>query len=156
MRAVLNCMLMLFVAFFLMACQSTARGPVFTEKSFDVKNKALIYVYSGYGGTGISTPSILVNGQKIGDLAGSGYLFYEVTPGQQTIQVPRSMTWDIKTPSLKFEAISGETYFVKYIVYPIGSDIYPTGIIDTKFFAKLELISSTLGLSEISTLKLSN
>lgn len=156
MRAVIGCMLVFFAAFCLVACQSAASGPRFAEKVFDINNRALVYVYSDYGSTGISTPGILVDGKKVGDLAGSGYLFYEITSGNHTIQVPKSMTWDIKTPSLQFEAKAGEQYFVKYIVYPVGSDVYPNGIIDTKFFAKLELVRSTLGLSEISTLKLSN
>lgn len=155
MRSVLSKTACIVVFTLLVGCQSTANGPQFVEQTFNIESNALIYIYSDYGYTGISTPSILVDGKRIGSLASSGYLYKEVAPGSYSIEVPKSMTWDLRTSPLRLTVEAGNKYFVKYFVRTTGSDIYPTGIIDTHFNSKLELIPSNQGAEEINLMKLS-
>ena len=96
-----------------------------------------------------------MNEKKLGSLARNGYLYTKAASGTYKFEVPKSLTWDTQTLPIIIDVELGKQYFVKYTVYPVGSDLYPSGIIDTHFYSKLEVVPSRAGKLEIKNRKLS-
>jgi hypothetical protein len=92
---------------------------------WDYENTALLYVYrpaTEWSMDELETPSFNVNGERLFNIKGGGYTWYEMEPGQFEIVVRRGIfgfegiEWfEIKrVAEIEFEAKAGKVYYLRY------------------------------------------
>lgn len=104
---------------------------------WDYENYALVYIYrpvSEWAMDEVEAPSFNVNGQRLFNIKGGGYTWYEFEPGSYDIKVRRGIFGFEKIGittsktysdfSMKFEA--GKAYYLRY------SEIDPIGVVSDK------------------------
>ncbi|MCH2040834.1 MAG: DUF2846 domain-containing protein [Saccharospirillaceae bacterium] len=92
---------------------------------WDYENTALLYVYrpaTEWSMDELETPSFNVNGERLFNIKGGGYTWYEMEPGSYDIVVRRGIfglegiEWfEIKRiAEIAFEAKAGKVYYLRY------------------------------------------
>lgn len=126
---------------------------------WDYDNTALLYVYrpaTEWSMDELGTPSFNVNGQRLVNLKGGGYTWYELRPGEYEMVIRRGLfgfegvnTFEIKRHAQLFLNVqAGQTYFLRY------SEIDPPKItpgltVNPVGDGPLQLVGSELALSEL-------
>lgn len=131
---------------------------------WDYQNTALLYVYrpaTEWSMDELETPSFNVDGERLFNLKGGAYTWYELEPGRYSVVMRRGLLGlegigdlVIKTLSrLELEAQPGKVYYLRY------SEIDPPKIIPDQDVnplgdGPLQMVSPTLALSELPVTKM--
>lgn len=131
---------------------------------WDYQNTALLYVYrpaTEWSMDELETPSFNVDGERLFNLKGGAYTWYELEPGRYSVVMRRGLLGlegigdlVIKTLSrLELEAQPGKVYYLRY------SEIDPPKIIPDQDVnplgdGPLQMVSPTLALTELPVTKM--
>lgn len=131
---------------------------------WDYEHTALVYVYrpaTQWSMDELETPSFNVDGERLFNIKGGGYTWYEMEPGSYNLVLRRGLLglegfgdYNIRTVAkLKMDVSAGNVYYLRY------SEIDPPKVDPTSSFTPLgdgplQLVAPDLALTELSTMRM--